>query len=142
MAFEIAGDGRSFGIAELHEICAGATAADEAALIGRLIGYAAATEGRWDRLIVGSIDLPRLHGWVASSACLTAVTALLGADAGFMLSRAPGGASMATVVVDGHEAEYSCFGETEAIALCGAISAALADRLKALAGNAPGALLH
>lgn len=141
MTFENTGDSRSFGICELQEICAGANAADEAALIGRLIAFAGATEGRWDRLIAASIDVVRLHGWVSSGACLTAVMALLGADAGYMLSRAPGGASMATVVVDGVDAEYSCFGETEALALCGAISAALAERLSFNAA-APGALLH
>lgn len=142
MTFESTGSGRPFAISELHEVCTAATAADEAALIGRLIGFAGATEGRWDHLIAASIDVVQLHRWVASGACLTAVTAMLGTDAGYMLSRAPGGASMATVVVDGVQAEYSCFGETEAIALCGAVSAALAERVSRSAVAVPGARLH
>lgn len=141
MAYEGTGDSRPLVISELYESCAGANAADEAALVGRLIGFACATEGRWDQLISPSLNIARLHEWVASGACLTAVTAMLGPDAGYMLSRAPGGAAMATVVVDGQDAEYSCFGETEAIALCGAISAGLAERLS-LGGSGQGGLLH
>lgn len=141
MAFENTGDSWPCVISELHETCSGANAADEVALICRLIGFVAGAAGAWDRLIVQSPDVDRLQAWVASGACLTAVTAMLGPDAGYMLSRAPGGAAMATVVVDGQDAEYSCFGETEAIALCGAISAGLTERLS-LARTGQGALLH
>lgn len=121
--------------------CATAHAADEQALVLRLIGLLEHAEGAARRIVDLPMDVPRLVRWTEAGAALSAMADVLGSEAGYMLSRAPDGGSIATVVIAGEKEEFTCFGETEAIALCGAVCGALAALLH-LPGTAGSALLH
>lgn len=141
MADDTAGKRRAPRLFEMQDVCSTATAAEEAVLVMRLTQFIALGHAQASRVAATTIPVDQIHAWVASGAALTAVAALLGRDVGYMLSRAPGGTAMATVVVEGRNSEHSCFGETEAIALCGAMSAALAADL-GHDGAGPGSLVH
>lgn len=121
--------------------CATAHAAEEQALVLRLIGLLEKADGAARRIVGMPMDVSRLVSWVQAGAALSAMAKLLGSDAGYMLSRAPDGGSIATVVISDEKGEFTCFGETEAIALCGAVCGALAALLQ-LPGTAGSALLH
>ena len=72
--------------------------------------------------MLGAVDFATLmrHGGY-----LSAAASLLGDRASYMLSRGPGGRSMASVVHDGQASEETSEGETPALALVGAQLAGL-----------------
>lgn len=99
--------------AELAYACAAADAGQAGALIAaacRLLGCA--TDGHDALLAAGGAD--------------AAVLRLVEARAGYMLSHGIGGIHVATVVLDGQGAETSAEGASAALALLGALAAALA----------------
>lgn len=126
---------------ELALSCPTAHATDEALLVSRLIDVLARADEAALRIVTLPLDRAKLELWVEQGAALSAVTALLGRKTGYMLSRAPDGGSMATLVIMGLDDEYSCFGETEAIALCGAVCQAMAAIMQ-VAPAGPSPLIH
>ena len=70
-------------------------------------------------------DPAAIEAQLRSGAALAAALALLGEWAGYMLSRGPGGRHMATVAIRS-SGEASGEGESAALALLGALAAALA----------------
>lgn len=108
--------------------CSKAQAADEVMLVCQLIGLITQT-GASGQIMATHLDFDRQTRWAQMGASLSAVTTLLGNQVGYMLSRSPAGGAMATLVIEGWHEEFSCFGETEAIALSGAVCAALAAML-------------
>jgi hypothetical protein len=129
-------------VSELHATCASALRGEEAMLVGRLLDLAACAGAPGNTVITPGFDELLLREWLASGASLSVASALLGPEAGYMLSRGQEGAAMATVVAEGLADEFSCFGETDAIALCGAICAALARSLAEYAAATPSTALH
>lgn len=103
----------SSDFAELAYACAAADAGQAGALIAaacRLLGCERASN---DALVAaGGADAAALR--------------LVEARAGYMLSRGVGGTHVATVVLDGQGAETSAEGASAALALLGALAAALA----------------
>lgn len=99
--------------AELAYACAAADAGQAGALLaaaGRLLG--GEPDGLDALLAAGGADAAALR--------------LVEARAGYMLSRGIGGSHVATVVLDGHSGETSAEGASAALALLGALAAALA----------------
>ncbi|MEO0062554.1 MAG: hypothetical protein RLZZ08_1114 [Pseudomonadota bacterium] len=129
-------------VSELHATCGSALRGEEAMLVGRLLDLAACAGAPANTVITPGFDEPLLREWLGSGASLSVASALLGPEAGYMLSRGQEGAAMATVVAEGLADEFSCFGETDAIALCGAICAALARSLAEYAASTPSTALH
>ncbi len=82
-----------------------------------------------DAKVAGRI--PPVGVWLAHGANAAAALALVEPLAGYMLSRSPGGRHMATVVLAGQADEHHAEGHCAALALVGALAAALA------AGSAP-----
>jgi len=128
-------------VSELHAICASAVPEEEGPLVRRLLDLACSMPAA-STVIAADLDEPLLRHWMASGASLSVAAALLGSTAGFMLSRGGGSSAMATVVAEGLNEEFSCLGETDAIALCGAICAALAKSLSMMEQAGPSTLVH
>lgn len=103
---------------------------EEGLLIGRLVDIARRVPAPFSGILAMQFDDELLETWLDAGAMLSVASALLGQNSGYMLSRSPDGAAVATVVADGVEEEFTCFGESEAIALCGAICAALTQKLR------------
>lgn len=117
-------------VSDLHSTCPHAVRGEEALLIGRLVDIARRVPVPFSGVLATSFDEKVLAHWLDAGAMLSVASALLGQGSGYMLSRSPDGTAIATVVADGSDEEFSCFGETEAIALCGAICAALSHMLR------------
>lgn len=115
---------------DLHSTCSGAVRSDEALLIGRLVDIARRVPAPFSGILATSFDERLLGTWLDAGAVLSVASALLGPGSGYMLSRSSDECSIATVVTDGSDEEFTCFGETEAIALCGAICAALSQKVR------------
>jgi hypothetical protein len=118
--------------AELAYACAAADAGQAGALIAaacRLLGCDGAGN---DALVAGGADAAALR--------------LVEARAGYMLSHGIGGSHVATVVLAGQNAETSAEGASAALALLGALAAALAglgsDPARGALRPAPGAGLR
>lgn len=129
-------------VADLHSTCTSAVRSEEAQLIGRLVDIARRVPAPFTGVLAIRFDDRQLHAWLDAGAVLSVASALMGPGTGYMLSRSPDGTAFATLVADGLEEEFSCFGESEAIALCGAICAALKEKLKLTDPAAGAALLH
>ncbi|MGC1269138.1 MAG: hypothetical protein WA842_00920 [Croceibacterium sp.] len=115
---------------------------EEAQLIGRLVDIARRVPAPFTGVLATHFDDRLLDTWLDAGAVLSVASALLGRGSGYMLSRSPDGSAFATLVADGSDEEFNCFGESEAIALCGAICAALKEKLKQTDPVTETALLH
>lgn len=123
-------------MADLAFACADATAGETAELVQGAHALIAAAPGTWRaqfRKLPSSDSLSRL---LAAGAELSAAMALIEGHAGFMLSHAPGGMHLATVVFEGLTEEASAEGETAALALIGALAATMAGPALDVDGNA------
>ena len=79
------------------------------------------------RAVIGALpEAEAIEAMLATGAAAAGALAVLGEWAGYMLSRAPGGLSMATVVVRAGR-EASAEAATPALALIGALARALAE---------------
>lgn len=129
-------------VSDLHSTCTRAVRGEEALLIGRLVDIARRVPAPFSGILATHFDGRQLDAWLDAGAVLSVASALLGPGSGYMLSRSPDGSAFATVVADGTDEEFSCFGETEAIALCGAICAALKQKLQRVPAVLVPELLH
>lgn len=113
--------------AELGLTCAGSYATDEPA---RLRELATLLDTCPPDCAIG-LSLPdpaRLEQILAANAAAAAALALFdNAQAGYLLSRGPGGSHLASVIMPGSADEVSAGGETVALALIGALALGLAD---------------
>lgn len=113
-------------LAQIASDCADLPASEEARLLSALVQHLrqaplAAT------LQFG--DLPQEDGFgelLAAGAADTAALRLIGGEAGYMVSRGPGGLHFASVVLAGQSEECSAGGDSMALALAGAFALALA----------------
>lgn len=72
-------------------------------------------------------DPARIEQLIAASAGETAVLAMFGAEAGYLLSRGGGGQHLASVVLPGESEEVNAGGDSLVLALIGALALALAE---------------
>jgi hypothetical protein len=72
-------------------------------------------------------DAAEFETLLSAGAGESAALRLIGEDAGYMLSRGPGGMCLASVILPGRTEEASCGGESFGLALAGALALALAD---------------
>ncbi len=114
-------------LCEVELACAGSFASEENRRLRE--AYALFAKAPSPDLLTG-ISLPEanqfemlLHAGAADSAAF----ALIGAEAGFMLSRGPEGRYLASVILPGHAEEASAGAETAALAIVGALALALQD---------------
>lgn len=109
-------------LAELGFACAWAGAAESGGLL-REAAVLLAADGQPVSLSAGALE-----ALIAGGGHDAAALALIEHCAGYMLSHAPGGRFLATVVLAGRNGETSAEGETAAMALIGALASALAER--------------
>ncbi len=135
-------------MAELAFACASAAAAeaDEQILAAREL--LAGAPGEWGRRFAGLPERAALLRLIGAGGASSAALALLEGRAGLLISQAPAGCPMATVVFEGLTGEASAEGDCLATALIGAMAAALAgpalklDGHQAAVAPAPGARLN
>lgn len=129
-------------VADLHSTCSQAVRSEEAQLIGRLVDIARRVPAPFSGILATTFDERLLAVWLDCGAVLSVASALLGPGSGYMLSRSSDGSAFATVVADGVDEEFNCFADSEAIALCGAICAALKEKLRRAEATPGGLQLH
>lgn len=130
-------------LAELAFACAAATPGEAGHIVLAMHDLLTNAPGEWGRRMAGLPDRPRITALLAAGGVTSAALALLEGRAGYMLSQAPGGCPMATVVFEGLTAEASAEGDCPAAALLGALAACLAGPALQLGqdlGQAPRAL--
>lgn len=113
-------------LAELAFACAGAAPSEAGDLVLAARDLLAAAPGEWCRRMAGLPSRATLAALIAAGGSASAALALVEGRAGFMLSHAPAGCPMATVVFEGLTAEASAEGDCLATALLGALAACLA----------------
>lgn len=112
-------------VADLVALCASAFAKDEAQHLRAMRALlAAAPEPRLVKGLV-AVEPARLERLIACDAFDSAALALIGAETGYLLSRGPLGEHLASVVLPEATEEVTRCGDTVALALVGAIAAAL-----------------
>lgn len=113
-------------LAELAFACASAAPAEAGDLVLAARDLLAAAPGEWGRRLAGLPSRAALAALLAAGGSTSAALTLIEGRAGYMLSHAPAGCPMATVVFEGLTAEASAEGDCPATALLGAIAACLA----------------
>ncbi len=113
-------------LAELAFACAATTPDEAGELVLAMRDLLAGAPGEWGRRMAGLPDRKTQSALIAVGGTTSAALALLEGRAGYMLSQAPGGCPMATVVFEGLTAEASAEGDCPATALLGALAACLA----------------
>lgn len=123
-------------MADLAFACADASADETADLVQGAHALITAAPGHWRAQFHTLPSSETLSRMLASGAELSAAMALIEGHAGYMLSHAPGGMHLATVVFEGLTEEASAEGETAALALIGALAATMAGPALDIDGNA------
>ena len=115
------------GLADLALQCSCAEPAEAPQLLSELhaLMLAAPAEFGWLRAKLPSEQ--RIAVLLRSAATISAALALAEHRAGYMLSQAPGGRAMATLVLVGGAAETGCSAADPALALAGALAQALSS---------------
>jgi hypothetical protein len=114
-------------LAELALACAGAFPGEEPARIREVRALLA--DAPQSELIAGLTvpDHARTEVLLAAGAEETAVLALFGGEAGYLLSRAACGQYLASVILPGSSAEVTAGGDNLVLALIGALALALVE---------------
>lgn len=123
-------------LAELAFDCASATVDEQAGLVLQMRALMNGAPGEWGRRFADMPAAAALAALCEAGGATSAALALIEGRAGYMLSQAPEGAAMATVVFDGVTGEASAEGDSVALALIGALAACLAGPALRLEGAA------
>lgn len=125
-------------LAELALACAGSLAGEEIARIRDLCGLLTAAP---DLALMGGcqrLDAVRVEALIAAGAPESAVLALFGGEAGYLLSRGGSGQHLASVALPGLNDDVTASGDTLALALIGALALALSEATGVAGGAASG----
>ncbi len=123
----------------LAHACARADSAGAAELLRSAWRLLDDPSAEWRGTIGLTLDEPGFEAMLGAGAEDAAALALLRGWAGFMLSHGPGGGYMATVIIEGRSGEVTADGASAALALLGALAAALSGNELAHEGGSMGA---
>lgn len=124
-------------LAEQAYACAAASVDEAGDLILAMRDLLARAPGEWGRRFAGLADRGSLARLIAAGGASSAALSLVEGRAGYLLSQAPSGCPMATVVFESLTGEASAEGDCLATALLGALAATLAGPALRLAGAQP-----
>lgn len=124
--------------AELALACAGSFAGDEAARIRDLCGLLSVVPDLARMAGFPPPDFARVETLISAGAPESAVLALFGGEAGYLLSRGGSGQHLASVALPGATDDVTASGDTLALALIGALALALSEAVGAVAIASPG----
>jgi len=113
-------------LADLVLACAAASPAQTSVLVRATHALLIAAPKSWRGQLVDLPSLDRIESQIAVGADLSAALSLVEGRGSYILSHGPASTHMATVAFEGICEEASATGETAALALVGALAAALA----------------
>jgi len=123
-------------LADLAFACTDAEASEGADLVREAHSLISAAPALWRGQFSQLPSSSAIEAVLSQGGELAAVLALIENHAGYMLSHSPGGTHLATVVFEGLTEEASAEGASAALALLGAMAAAMAGPALDIDGNA------
>lgn len=116
-------------LGELALSCAGAFAEEEGAMLRRIFGLIDRAPSPSFLAGIVQPDAALFEAWVSLGATTSAAEALIGEDAGYMLSRDSDGNYLASIILPGRIEETTASADTAALAIVGALAIALHEVL-------------